>query len=86
LLYAAYKGHELCVRVLIAGNANVAYVDRYGDSALHYAASKGHALTCRVLVEEGASLTAKNKKGQTPLEKAKSAECVAILEAAEAPL
>jgi len=53
---------------------------------LHYAAYYGHASTCRMLVDEGASLaslTAKNKRGQTPLEKAKSAECVAILEAAE---
>ena len=86
-LIAAEKGHEACVRVLIAANANVAYKDRNGNSALHCAAQHRRALICRVLVDEGASLTAVNSTGKTPLELAKvrgNAECVAILEAAAA--
>ena len=86
MLIAADKGHEACVRVLIAAKADVAYVNKYlGLTALHRAAYNGHASTCRVLVDEGALLTAMN--GITPLELAKAqenAKCVAILEAAEA--
>ena len=86
MFIAADNRHEACVRVLIAANADVAYADRDGITALFYAAFNGHASTCRVLVDEGASLTAVNCDGQTPLESAKAwrnAECAAILEAAE---
>ena len=86
---AANYGHEACVRVLIAANADVAYADEYGWTALHVAAYNDRASTCRVLIDEGASLTAVNRNGQTPLEWAKAqrhAECVAILEAAGAVL
>jgi len=89
LLIAAEKGHEACVRVLIAANADVAYANRNCRTALHFAASIGRASTCRVLIDEGASLTAVNHDGKTPLELAKvrgNAKCVAILEAAEAVL
>jgi len=82
------SGHEACIRVLIAANANVAYADKYaGMTALHHAAKRGRASICRILIDEGASLTAVNHHGQTPLEVAKTqgrAECVAILEAAAA--
>jgi len=84
---AADKGHEACVRVLIAAKADLAYADKYGKTALHWVARCGHALTCRVLVDEGASLTAADFCGRTPLQLAKyegKAECVAILEEAEA--
>jgi len=87
LIEAADNGHEACVRVLIAANADVAYADSDGMTALHLAAFYGRASTCRVLIDEGASLTAVSDYGQTPLEMAKEqgrAECVAILEAATA--
>jgi len=89
LSIAADKGHEACIRLLIAAKADVAYKDRRGKTALHYAAYYGRASICRVLIDEGASLTAVNNDGQTPLELAKvrrSAECAAILEAAGAVL
>jgi len=89
LIEATRNGHEACVRVLIAANANLAYAEKNGRTALHYAAMNGHASICRVLVDEGASLWALNRDAQTPLQSAKArghSECVAILEAAGAVL
>jgi len=89
LMSAARNGNEECVRVLIAAQADMAYADSYGMTALHYAVMKGNASICRVLVDEGASLTAENKDGKTPLALAKKelkAECVAIIEAAAAAM
>jgi len=86
-MFSTIKGHEACVRVLIAAKADLAYADGHGETALMCAASNGRASICRVLVDEGASLTAVNEDGKTPLELAKAqgnAECVAILEAAAA--
>jgi len=88
LISAAFRGHEACVRVLIAANADMAYADGKG-TALHLAVKSSYASICRVLVDEGASLTAVDRVGQTPLELAKKkgkAECAAILEAAGAVL
>jgi len=85
LIAAARNEHEACVRVLIAANADVAYADGNGTTALHDSAAKGRASICRVLIDEGASLTAVNRYGKTPLQLAKEgshAACVAILEAA----
>ena len=87
MIAAARNEHEACVRVLIAANADVAYADGNGTTALHDSAAKGRASICRVLIDEGASLTAVNRDGKTPLEVAKAqgnAKCVAILEAAAA--
>ena len=88
LIVAADRGHEACVRVLIAAKADLAYADRLlGKTALHLAVINNHASICRVLVDEGSSLTAVDWNGKTPLELAKAqgnAECVAILEAAAA--
>ena len=87
LLKAAHDGHEACVRVLIAAQADLAYADSDGWSILHCAASTDHASICRVLVDEGASLTAVDRLGQTSLEMARRygrAECVVILEVAAA--
>ena len=88
MFIAVSNGHQACVRVLIAANANAPYIE-INCTALHFAASDGHASTCRVLVDLGASLTALNNNGLTPLELAKArghAECVAILEEAGAVL
>jgi len=87
LIEAADRGHEACVRVLIAAKADVAYADRYGSTALHVAACNDHFSICRVLIDESASLTVENEDGQAPLEVAKvqgNAKCIAILEAAGA--
>ena len=87
LFIAAHKGHEACVRVLIAAKADVAHADRNGRTALHFTADNGRSSICRVLIDEGASLAAVERYGKTPLEMAKRwrhAECVAILEAAAA--
>jgi len=84
---AASHGHDACVRVLIAAQADVAYADSDGRTALHYAAHNDCASTCRVLIDEGASLTAVSCYGETPLDEAKEfskAKCVAVLEAAAA--
>jgi len=86
LIAAACKGHEACVRMLIAARANLDYSRKSGETALIYAAFLGNAAMCRVLVDEGASLSAVCND-QTPLELAKATrntECVAILEAAAA--
>jgi len=89
LFEAVSRGHEACVRVLIAAKADLAEVDSDGRTALHLAVNNRCASICRVLVDEGASLTAVNSDGKTPLELTKShgkLECAAILEAAGAVL
>ena len=89
MLIAAYKGHEACIRVLIAAKADVEYTDSDGRTALHFAAGSDRVSTCRLLIDEGASSCTESSDGKTPLEIAKlygRAECVAILEAAGAVL
>jgi len=86
LLKAAHDGHEACVRVLIAAQANVAVLNHVGSTSLHLATYKDHASICRILVDEGASLTIVNRAGKTPLEMAQAkgnVECEAILAAPE---
>ena len=92
MIVAAIYGRDICVRVLIAANADMAYASRNGWTALHCAAYWDHASTCRVLVDEEALLIivrSKRHRGKTPLELARAqgnAECVAILEAAGAAM
>jgi len=99
-MIAACNGHEACVRVLIAANADVLYansgnnffwgmkvLNTSGWTALHGAARFGHASICRVLVDEGASLTAVNNDGKTPFEFAIERgyyKCMAILDSSTA--
>lgn len=55
------------VRLLASLGADVAAVDRAGNTALHGAALTGANSVVRFLVERGARLDAVNKQGMTPL-------------------
>ena len=55
------------VESLLAGGADHAARDSYGDSALHVAASLGHTQIVLALLTAGADLAAANNGGQTAL-------------------
>jgi len=68
LSWAADKGHEAVVRLLLDKGAAVDAKDKqYGRTALSWAADKGHQGVVRLLVDGGAAVDAEDTYGQTPL-------------------
>ncbi|WXC58102.1 hypothetical protein SNK03_004001 [Fusarium graminearum] len=68
LLWAAYKGHEAIVRLLVKNAARVEKVDQvYGRTPLSWAASKGHQDVVRLLLRNGANVNAVDNSQRTPL-------------------
>jgi ankyrin repeat protein len=83
-----YKPH--CVELLLAEaavRADVNARDCFDSTALHFAAYKGSTKNVRLLLEAGTNPMLRDQWGYTPATltaKRKHAECVALLEAAEA--
>lgn len=68
LLWAAYKGHEAIVQLLLKNAARVEKADRvYGRTPLSWAASKGHQDVVRLLLSNGANVNAVDNSQRTPL-------------------
>ncbi|MSQ57402.1 MAG: ankyrin repeat domain-containing protein [Limnohabitans sp.] len=74
LHYAATKGHNLMVRVLLENHAYIDSPSPNGTTPLMMAAQYGTPLMCKLLLEEGADPTIKNQKGLTAIEFAKLGE------------
>ena len=67
LLWAARRGHEAVVRLLLENGADMNALDMYGETALVGAAEQGHETIVRLLLEKGADIEAKDEDGQTAL-------------------
>jgi ankyrin repeat protein/nucleoside phosphorylase len=68
LHYAALKGHDAVVRLLIGGKADVNAKDNYGLTALYWAALNGHEAVVRLLIDGKADVNAKDNEGKTALD------------------
>ena len=68
LWWAAEKGHEAVVKLLLEKGADVESKDRYyGQTPLSWAAEKGHEAVVKLLLEKGADVESKDEYGRTPL-------------------
>ncbi|QYT04740.1 hypothetical protein H0G86_011643 [Trichoderma simmonsii] len=65
LLWAAMKGHEAIVRLLLGAGAQVNSVGRYRLTSLSWAARKGHETVAKLLLDAGAQVDWKD--GWTPM-------------------
>jgi ankyrin repeat domain-containing protein 50 len=67
LLWAAQKGHEAAVKLLLERGAELETKDKDGQTPLLWAAQNGDEAVVKLLLERGAELETKDKDGQTPL-------------------
>jgi Ankyrin repeats (3 copies) len=70
LSWAAERGHEAVVRLLLEKGADVEAKADYGRTTLSWAAERGHEAVVRLLLEKGADVEAKTQYGETALRKA----------------
>ena len=68
LSWAAEKGHEAVVRILVGASATIdTKDDNFGRTPLSWAAKNGHEAVVRILVGAGATIDTKDDRGRTPL-------------------
>jgi ankyrin repeat protein len=70
LHYAADRGHQDVVELLLTSKAEVNARDSSGDTPLKRAAYMGHRDVAALLLASGAIVDAQNKWGMTPLDEA----------------
>lgn len=75
LYYAASRGQEGIVRLLLEKGAQVGTADQYEETALHLAATRGYLGVTRLLLDHGAQVDVANHKNETALHQA--ADCPA---------
>lgn len=71
LMWAAYKGANKLIDLLLEKKADINKQDQGGLTALHWAAFKGFTSIAKSLLQAGASRNIEDKKGHTPLELAR---------------
>ncbi|KAM5342893.1 hypothetical protein ACJ41O_013859 [Fusarium nematophilum] len=67
LSWAAARGHEAVVRLLLDRGAHTEAVDQWGRTPLSWAAVEGHEAIVRLLLDRGAHTEAADEEGSTPL-------------------
>jgi len=67
LSWAAEKGHEAVVRILLNAGATIDTEDTDGRTPLLWAAESGHEAVVRILLDAGATVDTKDIYGQMPL-------------------
>ncbi|KAM3077065.1 hypothetical protein ACMFMF_004980 [Clarireedia jacksonii] len=67
LSWAAIRGHEAVVKLLLERGAKLEAKDRDSQTPLLWAAQRGHKAVVKLLLERGAKLEAKDRDSQTPL-------------------
>ena len=67
LWMAAAQGDVARVQRLVESEADVAWADTFGSTALHCACTNGHAVCARLLITARASVDQTNKNGATAL-------------------
>jgi ankyrin repeat protein len=79
LHFAAWRGNETVVRLLVDRGADVKAEDNNAETVLHRAASKGNEAVVRLLVDRGADVKAKDNYGKTVLHSAASGGNEAVM-------
>ncbi len=74
LHFASRNGHDLVVKLLLGGGANINQTDGDDRTSLHLASLWGHPSVVRLLLERGADAGIRNKYGDTPLGEVQSEE------------
>ncbi len=88
LYWAAARGNNDLVRLLLEHNFNIDAQDAGGNTPLHVAAANGNLSTVKLLVARGAQATLVNQHGNSPLALARQyhhPDVVAFLEEQAAP-
>ncbi|KND87822.1 Ankyrin repeat domain-containing protein 50 [Tolypocladium ophioglossoides CBS 100239] len=67
LSWAAGRGHEVVVKLLLGKEANIESTDKGSRTPLSWATEKGHEAVVKLLLEKGADANSKDKGSQTPL-------------------
>jgi uncharacterized protein len=67
LFFAAIKGNEDFVELLLRFNPKIGAVDKFGSSPMYYAAAANHVGVLEILAEKGADINQTNRQGLTPL-------------------
>src|SRR5436189_246528 len=70
LSWAAEKGHEAVVKLLLEKGAELESKNRYGQTPLSCAAKNGHETVMKILLEMRAELESIDYDGRTPLSRA----------------
>jgi len=67
LIYAAWKGHPQCVKLLIDAKADINKVEHYEETPLYYAAMDGHIECVKLLMDAKADINLADDIGRTAL-------------------
>ena len=67
LSWAARRGHEAVVKLLVEKGVDLDSKDRHGRTPLSYAVGNGHEVVVELLVEKGVDLDTKDRHGRTLL-------------------
>jgi hypothetical protein len=70
LHFAAKRGHEAVVQLLLDKGADIKAKDKPGQTALHFAVTGGHEAVVQLLLNKGADINAKDNNGKTVLHRA----------------
>ncbi|HCH57486.1 MAG TPA: hypothetical protein DEV64_10395 [Rhodospirillaceae bacterium] len=81
LFFAAARGLEDFVELLIRHEAKIDAVDNFGNSPIYYAAIGDHVGVVEILLEGGANVNLQNRRGMTPLMMAASDGHLATVQA-----
>jgi len=71
LIWAAYRGHDEAIQVLLDEGAQPAIKDKSGSSALHWASAKGCAQVIRLLLAAGADPHDPDGEGKSSIDHAR---------------
>ncbi|KXX73089.1 Ankyrin repeat domain-containing protein 50 [Madurella mycetomatis] len=67
LSWAAERGHEAVIRLLLGKGADTESKDYMGRTPFRWAVERGHEAAIQLLLEKGADIESKDNKGWTPL-------------------
>jgi ankyrin repeat protein len=70
LHFAANRGHEAVVQLLLNKGADINAKTKTGTTALHIAAQRGSEVVVRLLIDRGADVEAKDNRGEMALHRA----------------
>ena len=81
IVFAAARGLEDFVELLIRHDAQIDAVDKFGNSPIYYAAIGDHVGVVEILLDGGANVNLQNRRGMTPLMMAASDGHLATVQA-----